>query len=80
MPKAGTRASLVRCPLQYYLRTVRNWSSVMPQLTRRGFVLSALAAGGLRAVPAVALRQKRVLTLVYDKSIGAMRAIDRIVP
>ena len=52
----------------------------MPNLTRRGFVLTALAAGGLRALPAVVVRQKRVLTLVYDKSIGAMRAIDRLVP
>jgi hypothetical protein len=29
---------------------------------------------GLRSAPA-----KRVLTLVYDKSIGAMRAVDRVV-
>ncbi|MDA7426515.1 Tat pathway signal protein [Thalassococcus lentus] len=52
----------------------------MPALTRRGFIAATLAAGAVRTVPQIALRQKRVLTLVYDKSIGAMRAIDRIVP
>lgn len=54
----------------------------MPDLTRRGFIAATLAAGAIRAVPVSvqAVRQKRVLTLVYDKSLGMMRAIDRIVP
>lgn len=52
----------------------------MPNLTRRSFIASAIAAGSLRAVPAIALRQKRILTLVYDKSLGMMRAVDRLVP
>lgn len=54
----------------------------MPDLTRRGFIAAALAAGAVRTVPVAvqAVRQKRVLTLVYDKSLGMMRAIDRIVP
>ena len=57
-----------------------------PTLTRRGFLATCLAAASARALPPVAervlpqLRQKRILTLVYDKSVGAMRAIDRIVP
>ncbi|WGW03712.1 Tat pathway signal protein [Tropicibacter oceani] len=52
----------------------------MPQMSRRGFIITGLAATSVRGLPQIALRQKRVLTLVYDKSIGAMRAIDRLVP
>ena len=52
----------------------------MPDLNRRHFILASLAAGTVRAVPQIAIRQKRVLTLVYDKALGGMRAIDRIVP
>ena len=55
----------------------------MPALTRRSFLLTAAAAAaGARALPPVvqAVRQKRILTLVYDKSLGMMRAIDRVVP
>lgn len=54
----------------------------MPKLTRRAFVISALAAGSLRAVPQIATRTggRRILTLVYDKSLGMMRAVERVVP
>ena len=52
----------------------------MPNLSRRGFLAAALAAGSARVVPRIALREKRVLTVVYDKALGAMRAIDRVVP
>ena len=52
----------------------------MPDLTRRHFLATALAAGSARGLPRIAVRQKRVLTLVYDKALGAMRAIDRVVP
>ncbi|MEL7099965.1 MAG: Tat pathway signal protein [Pseudomonadota bacterium] len=48
------------------------------KLTRRTFLATSAAAAGARLVPA--FRGRRVLTLVYDKSIGAMRAIDRLVP
>lgn len=50
------------------------------KLTRRTFLATATAAaaGGARLVPV--LRRRRILTLVYDKSVGAMRAIDRLVP
>lgn len=53
----------------------------MPNLSRRVFLASSLAAGSLKIVPQVAKAPpaRRVLTLVYDKSIGAMRAIDRVV-
>ncbi len=54
----------------------------MAKLTRRGFIAATLAAGAVRAVPTVAPRTggRRVLTLVYDKSLGMMRAVERIVP
>lgn len=53
----------------------------MPSLTRRGFLAASAAAVSVRALPNVVLkaRPKHLLTLVYDKSIGAMRAIDRLV-
>ncbi|WP_123791228.1 Tat pathway signal protein [Pacificibacter maritimus] len=56
----------------------------MTQLNRRTFLMTAAAATTARAVPPVAGLMKsppakRILTLVYDKSIGAMRAIDRLV-
>ncbi|WP_425038024.1 Tat pathway signal protein [Primorskyibacter sp. S187A] len=54
--------------------------SKSPALSRRGFIAATLAAGSMRALPGLQRAGgKRVLTLVYDKSIGAMRAIDRIV-
>ena len=52
----------------------------MPHLSRRGFIAATLAAGSLRVVPRIVLREKSVLTLVYDKALGAMRAIDRVLP
>lgn len=56
----------------------------MPQLNRRAFLATAAAAASARALPPIAATlktrpAKRVLELVYDKSIGAMRAIDRVV-
>ena len=54
----------------------------MPNLSRRGFIAATLAAGAVRAVPAVSTRigGRRILTLVYDKSLGMMRAVERWVP
>ena len=51
------------------------------KMTRRN-VLTALGLSvAARAVPVAApVAQRRVLTLVYDKSLGMMRAIDRLVP
>jgi len=53
----------------------------MTKLNRRAFLASAAAVPAVRALPTIATRPpvRRVLTLVYDKSIGAMRAIDRVV-
>ena len=52
------------------------------RFTRRGFLVTAVSAAGVRATPQIAakLGKRRVLTLVYDKSLGMMRAIDRVVP
>ena len=53
----------------------------MPKLTRRMFLGTAAAAAGARALP-VALKApptRRILTLVYDKSRGMMRAVERVV-
>ncbi|WP_371225866.1 Tat pathway signal protein [Roseovarius sp. 2305UL8-3] len=54
----------------------------MPNLSRRGFIAATLAAGTVRSLPVIASRVggRRVLTLVYDKSLGMMRAVDRLVP
>lgn len=50
-------------------------------LTRRMFLATSGAAVTVRALPVTLSSPpaRRVLTLVYDKSIGAMRAIDRVV-
>ena len=54
----------------------------MAKLTRRGFIAATVAAGAVRSVPALISKPpaRRILTLVYDKSLGMMRAIDRLVP
>ncbi|WP_242601431.1 Tat pathway signal protein [Pseudaestuariivita atlantica] len=50
-------------------------------MDRRSFLVLSGAALAARAVPlAGRVGGRRVLTLVYDRSIGAMRAIDRLVP
>lgn len=56
--------------------------AVLPNLTRRGFIAASLAAGSLRIIPTLATRSggRRILTLVYDKSLGMMRAVERVVP
>lgn len=54
----------------------------MAKVTRRGFIAIGTAAAGARALPGIALKARparRVLTLVYDKSLGMMRAIERVV-
>jgi len=55
----------------------------MMKLSRRRFLAVTAAAGAAKAVPAGLARlplapAKRVLELVYDKALGAMRAIDRL--
>ena len=52
------------------------------KLSRRGFLISSGAALTVRAVPQVASKTggRRILTLVYDKALGMMRAVERVVP
>lgn len=54
----------------------------MAKLNRRLFLASAAAAGASRGLPKLASASggRRILTLVYDKSLGMMRAVERIVP
>ncbi|MEM6305520.1 MAG: Tat pathway signal protein [Pseudomonadota bacterium] len=54
----------------------------MANFTRRGFPISAAAASTARGLPQVAVKPaaRRILTLVYDRRLGMMRAIDRLVP
>lgn len=51
-------------------------------MNRRLFILSTAAAASVPGIPQLATKPplKRVVTLVYDKALGAMRAIDKIVP
>jgi hypothetical protein len=53
----------------------------MPNLNRRLFLVAAASGAAVRGLPNLAAKTggKRVLTLVYDKSLGMMRAIDRVV-
>ena len=52
------------------------------KFTRRGFLATTGAAAGARIAAPLARSGggRRVLTLVYDKSLGMMRAVERIVP
>lgn len=51
------------------------------KLTRRGFLATGTAALGVRSLPRIATPGgRRILTLVYDKSLGMMRAVERVVP
>ena len=54
----------------------------MAKLTRRHFIAATAAAGTIRVLPQIATNHatRRVVTLVYDKALGAMRLIDRAVP
>lgn len=53
----------------------------MAKLTRRGFLITGVAAASVRSVPTLATKPatRRILTLAYDRSLGMMRAIDRVV-
>ena len=54
----------------------------MPKMNRRAFLAVTASAGAIKALPQIAAKQggRRVLTLIYDRSLGMMRAIDRLVP
>jgi len=50
-------------------------------LSRRGFLATAAAAATMRGIPQLAHAPKArvILKLVYDKSLGMMRAVERLV-
>lgn len=52
------------------------------KLSRRGFLVSSSAALVVRAVPQATGKAsgRRILSLVYDKALGMMRAVERVVP
>ena len=54
----------------------------MTGLSRRNFMALTAAAGDARAIPVAinARKGKYLVRMVYDKSIGAMRLIERWVP
>lgn len=65
-----------------YMRMARNnGSPYMAKLTRRGFIAATAAAGTVRLMPNLTtkLPARRILTLVYDKGMGMMRAVERVV-
>lgn len=49
------------------------------KLTRRGFLATGSAAAVVPVKVGMRSGGRRVLTLVYDKALGAMRAVDRVV-
>ena len=49
------------------------------RLSRRGFLASTAAVIVARGVPGVARRPKIILELVYDKSLGMMRAVEKVI-
>ncbi len=52
----------------------------MPELTRRGFIAASIAAGTARHLPQIArAKPKVILELVFDKGLGMMRAVERVV-
>jgi hypothetical protein len=52
------------------------------KMTRRGVLAAAAASGTVRFIPQVtkSVSGKRIVTLYYDKALGAMRALDRLIP
>ena len=54
----------------------------MSKISRRLFLVGcgSLSAAKAAKLPLKTAPGRRVLTLVYDKSLGMMRAIDRVVP
>lgn len=54
----------------------------MTNFTRRGFLATSVTTLGLKSLGPIARSGsgRRILTLVYDKSLGMMRAVEKIVP
>lgn len=52
------------------------------KLSRRTLLLTASAAGATRFLPKIAASTggRRILTVYFDKAVGAMRAIEKVIP
>jgi len=52
------------------------------KISRRTLLASATAAGAARFLPKITASTggRRVLTVYFDKAVGAMRAIDKFIP
>lgn len=52
------------------------------KLSRRGFLAGVAGTSALKFLPKIASQTggRRILTLYYDKALGMMRAVDRLVP
>ena len=53
----------------------------MAKLNRRTFLALAASGTAAKGLPRIAGNSggRRILTLVYDKSLGMMRAVERVV-
>lgn len=71
---------MMRCSVAMSSPRIRKGDQ-MPHLNRRMFLAVTASGAAARALPPLAARPagKRILTLVYDKSLGMMRAVDRLV-
>lgn len=59
---------------------VRKTQEGVMALSRRGFLAASGAAAVVRVAPKLARPAgRRILTLVYDKALGMMRAVERVV-
>lgn len=52
------------------------------KMSRRTLLVTASAAGASRFLPKLATSTggRRILTVYFDKAIGAMRAVEKLVP
>jgi hypothetical protein len=52
------------------------------KLSRRTLLISASAAGAAKFLPKIATSTggRRILTIYFDKALGMMRAVERLVP
>ena len=71
---------MMRCSAVMSFPRIRK-EDQMPNLNRRLFLAVTASGAAVRALPTLATKPpgKRILMLVYDKSLGMMRAVDRLV-
>ena len=52
------------------------------KITRRALLATASAAGASRFIPKVATSSggRRILTVYFDKAMGTLRAVEKLIP